>query len=59
MLHNEVQFTFVMDAMDAAAVSHIVEDVHRQGTGALRHETDIAAEFGQFLTVSIENILSA
>ena len=53
------QFLLPVHSVDPAAVSHVVEDGHGQGTGFLGHQADVPAELQQFLVVGTDDIVRA
>jgi len=57
MLYDMVQLLLVSDTMDAATVSHIVVDAHRERAWALRNEADVTAYLREFAAASLEDIV--
>ena len=57
VLHHEVKLTLAAHTVDATAVGDVVVDAHRQRTGSLRHQSDVAAQFGHLAGASGYDIL--
>ena len=57
MLYDAVQFLLVADTMDAATISHIVVDAHRERAWTLRNKTDVAAHFREFAAAGLKNVV--
>ena len=47
-----------MDAVDAATVSHIVVDAHRQRAGTLGHQSNVAPQFRKATAARFEDIVT-
>ena len=56
MAHDLILLMAVADAVDAAAVGHVVVDAHRQGAGTLWHQTDVAAKFRKTAAACFEDV---
>lgn len=54
--HDLVLLMTVADAVDAAAVGHIVVDAHRQRAGTLWHQADVTAKFREAAAASLEDV---
>mgnify|MGYP005886603213 CR=1 FL=1 len=55
-LHDAVEMSAVVDAVDTGTIGHIAVDVHGQGAGALGHEADGAAELGEGTTMGLDDV---
>ena len=56
MAHDLVLLVTVVNAMDAAAISHIVIDAHGQWAGALRNKPNIATQLAETAAAGFENV---
>ena len=56
--HDLVLLMTVMDAVDAATVSHIVVDAHRQRAGTLGHQSNVAPQFRKATAARFEDIVT-
>ena len=57
MLYDAVELFSVVDAMNTAAVCHVVVDAHREWAWALRYETYVAAHFRELAAACFEDII--
>ena len=48
-----------MNTMDAAAVGNVIVDAHGQRAGALRHQSDVTAQFGHLAGAGGNDVLLA